>query len=115
MGKASTLFLAVSIMIIMVGMGLGLAVQDFNRVADNPTGSYWAVQLNYFVTPCWFWTLSYFQARTIYCHRTDDDGCLSWWNQFQHYSTFSQSRFVTFCFFNSNQQFDNHFHNPVDH
>ena len=65
MGKASTLFLAVSIMIIMVGMGLGLAVQDFNRVADNPTGSYWAVQLNYFVTPCWFWTLSYFDLAIL--------------------------------------------------
>ena len=40
MDKASTLFLAVSIMIIMIGMELGLALQDFKRVADNPTSSY---------------------------------------------------------------------------
>ena len=36
MDQASTLFLAVSIMIIMVGMGLGLTLQDFKRVADHP-------------------------------------------------------------------------------
>ena len=36
MDQASTLFLAVSIMIIMVGMGLGLTIQDFKRIADNP-------------------------------------------------------------------------------
>ena len=35
MDQASTLFLAVSIMIIMVGMGLGLTIQDFKRIADN--------------------------------------------------------------------------------
>ena len=36
MDQASTLFLAVSIMIIMAGMGLGLTLQDFKRVAENP-------------------------------------------------------------------------------
>ena len=36
MDQASTLFLAISIMIIMVGMGLGLTFQDFKRVAENP-------------------------------------------------------------------------------
>ena len=34
MDQASTLFLAVSIMIIMVGMGLGLTIQDFKRIAS---------------------------------------------------------------------------------
>ena len=36
MDQASTLFLAISIMIIMAGMGLGLTLQDFKRVAENP-------------------------------------------------------------------------------
>ena len=36
MNQASTLFLAISIMIIMAGMGLGLTLQDFKRVAENP-------------------------------------------------------------------------------
>tara|TARA_B100000767_G_scaffold275699_1_gene314438 strand:- start:10557 stop:11411 length:855 start_codon:yes stop_codon:yes gene_type:complete len=36
MDQSSTLFLAVSIMIIMVGMGLGLSVKDFKRVVENP-------------------------------------------------------------------------------
>ena len=36
MDQDSTLFLAISIMIIMAGMGLGLTLQDFKRVAENP-------------------------------------------------------------------------------
>ena len=36
MDQISTLFLAVSIMIIMAGMGLGLTFQDFKRVSKNP-------------------------------------------------------------------------------
>ena len=36
MDQASTLFLAISIMIIMAGMGLGLSLHDFKRVAENP-------------------------------------------------------------------------------
>jgi BASS family bile acid:Na+ symporter len=36
MDQVSTLFLAISIMIIMAGMGLGLSLQDFKRVAENP-------------------------------------------------------------------------------
>jgi len=36
MDESSTLFLAVSIMIIMIGMGLGLTLQDFRRVGENP-------------------------------------------------------------------------------
>lgn len=36
MDQASTLFLAISIMIIMAGMGLGLSFHDFKRVAENP-------------------------------------------------------------------------------
>ncbi len=36
MDESSTLFLAVSIMIIMIGMGLGLTLQDFRQVGENP-------------------------------------------------------------------------------
>ena len=36
MDESSTVFLAVSIMIIMIGMGLGLTLHDFRRVGENP-------------------------------------------------------------------------------
>jgi len=63
MDKASTIFLAVSLVIIMLGMGLSLTIDDFKRIFIKPKAVILGVSNNS-ITLSWFSISFYIPFKT---------------------------------------------------